>query len=224
MNIAFRRLCPWAVVLTLASLAGVASAQAPLSELDKQLSRIDLGVSGMGYFTRASSGKDDLLGNVVTDTPGNTLGALVSVRYIVKPLVGFEFNYNYARNVQTYTGTTIASGALNPLGVQVNASEYSLGYVVHTPRLFGIGTFVSGGAGSTAFRPSKGGGQGFQPQARATYYYNAGIEDSFLSPHFGLRASFRQAFYLAPDFETNYLRNHQRTFTTEPTVGFFLRF
>ena len=61
-------------------------------------------------------------------------------------------------------------------------------------------------------------------QARATYYYNVGLENEFLSPHFGLRASFRQAFYLAPDFETNYLRNYQHTFTTEPTVGFYLKF
>ncbi len=224
MIIALRRLRTWAAVLSIVGLAAVASAQAPLSGLDKQLDRLDIGVSGMGYFTRNSSGPDDLLGNVVTDSPGNTLGALVQVRYTVKPLLGFEFNYSYARNTQTFTGTTILTGAAYPLGVQVNASEYTLGYVAHTPRVFGIGTFVSGGAGTTAFRPTKGGGQGFQPQARATYYYNVGFEDQVFSPHFGLRASFRQAFYLAPDFETNYLRNHQRTFTSEPSVGFYIHF
>ena len=160
MMIALRRLSTWAAVISFASLCGAASAQEPLTSLDKQLDRIDLSVSGMGVFTRNSTGKDDQLGNIVTDSPGDTLGALISVRYTVKPLVGLEFNYTYARNVQTYTGPTISSGTQNPLGVQANMSEYSLGYVVHPPKLFGIGTFVSGGAGSTAFRPTKGGGQG----------------------------------------------------------------
>jgi hypothetical protein len=45
-----------------------------------------------------------------------------------------------------------------------------------------------------------------------------------INPHFGLRASFRQAFFLAPDFQTNYFRILKHTYTTEPTIGFYLHF
>ena len=39
-------------------------------------------------------------------------------------------------------------------GVQQNASEYTLGYVVHTRKqYFGLTPFASGGAGTTVFRP-----------------------------------------------------------------------
>ena len=44
------------------------------------------------------------------------------------------------------------------------------------------------------------------------------------SSHFGLRAQFRQIFFLAPDFEQNYLTIKHRTTTFEPGVGFFIRF
>jgi hypothetical protein len=35
---------------------------------------------------------------------------------------------------------------------------------------------------------------------------------------------FRQLIYLAPDFQQNYLTITRRTVTSEPTIGFFLRF
>lgn len=231
MNIALRRLSIAGALLSLASFAVHARAQTdssvPLTPLQKQLSRVDFGVSGIGEFTKNTSGPNDLNQLKVTDAPGSTLGALVAVRYTRSPLVGFEFNYTYNRFVQNYSGTNVQpAGVTSPyvLGIQATMSEFSAGYVAHTPKVFGLGTFLAAGAGSTEFRPTRGGGQSFLAQARATYYYNVGVETPVVSPHFGLRLSFRQAFYLAPDFETNYLRDHQRTFTTEPTFGFFVHF
>ncbi len=55
-------------------------------------------------------------------------------------------------------------------------------------------------------------------------YYSFGVEQTFLSKHFGLRAQFRQSFYKAPDFGQNYLTIQQHTSTIEPGVGFFFRF
>jgi hypothetical protein len=39
-----------------------------------------------------------------------------------------------------------------------------------------------------------------------------------------MRVGFRQLIYLAPDFLQNYLTITRRTRTSEPTIGFFVRF
>ncbi len=193
----------------------------PVSTLDKHLARMDFGVSGAGIFNRSVSGTiiPPIAPNpsqTISDSPSNTLGALVTLRYIAKPYFGFEGNYSYARYTENYS---------NIGGVQTRANEYTLGYIatpVHT--LFGFQPFVSVGAGVMAFKPTPRGGQSLLTQARATYYYSAGLQQEYLSSHFGLRASFRQNFFLAPDFGQNYLTIKQRTISSEPTLGFYLRF
>jgi hypothetical protein len=193
--------------------------------LDKQLSRIDLSVVGVGVFNKASNGVatvNSVPNTPVSLSPGNTAGAVVSLRYIARPLVGFEFNYGYAR----YTDTFTPFGAPGTsAGVQQNASEYSFGYVAHTRKqYFGLTPFASAGLGTIVFRPTPGGGEALPEQARAAYYFSVGAETTVLSPHFGIRAQYRQVFFKAPDFLTNYLTIQQRTTTYEPGVGFFLRF
>ena len=210
----FRRSAVLSVLLCLASAA--ACAQNPVTALDRQLDRIDLGVSGMGEFTNSVTGTN-YLGTKLTQQPSNTLGALINIRYIKSPLLGLEFNYTYARYTQNFSSYIVG-------GAQTNANEYSLGYIAHTPKILGVQTFVSAGAGSTQFKGTQGGGQGLPTQARMTYYYSAGVEQSVISPHFGIRAEFRQAFFLAPDFGQNYLTIKQRQISTEPAVGFYLHF
>ena len=124
-----------------------------------------------------------------------------------------------------YTDTFTPFGSQPNGGVQQNASEYTFGYVVHTQKaVLRIDPFASGGAGTTVFRPTPGGGLALPEQARATYYGSVGAETTVLSPHFGVRAQYRQVFFKAPDFETNYLTIQQHTTTYEPGFGFFLRF
>jgi hypothetical protein len=231
MIIALSRRSTWAAILSFASFAAVAAAQAPVTALDKQLDRINLVISGSGILNKNTSGPNALNQMTTSDAPGNTAGALIDIQYIKSPLVGLEFNVDYSRYVQNFTypqatpgqnGTTIYTPT--PLGVQNDAVEYTIGWVFHTPKVFGIGTFASAGAGATDFVPTRGGGDGYKSQARATYYYNVGLEQQVFSPHFGVRASFRQAFFLAPDFEINYFRDLKHTYSTEPTVGFYLHF
>ena len=215
------------IVGALLSLATVvaAAAQAPPTALDRQLAHIDFSVSGVGEFTTNTSGKSTQ-SQPVSLRPSTTLGALVTLRYIKSPLVGFEFNYGYARYTENYNFNNLTPTGPSPavLGIQTNVTEYTVGYVAHTPRLFGVQPFAAVGAGSLAFRPTGGGGQGFTPQARAAYFYGLGAENLVFGEHFGLRAQFRQIFFLAPDYQTNYLANKQRAVTSEPTVGFFIRF
>jgi hypothetical protein len=189
---------------------------APVTGLGRQLSRIDLAVSGVGQFTGGVSGTN-YLNQPLTEDASSTLGALVTLRYIKSPLVGFEGNYGYARYTENFSTYVIG-------GAQTKASEYTLGYVAHVPTFFGVQPFVSAGAGSIAFRPTPNGGQGLPVQARAAYYYSAGVENTVFSSHFGVRAQVRQLFFKAPDFGQNYLTINKRTTTFEPGVGIFLRF
>jgi hypothetical protein len=212
-------------------LAGAASAQTttPLTPLDKQLARVDFGITAIGQFNSSVSGTVPLnsasdAGQTLQLSPGNTLGAMGTVRYTARPYVGLEFNYTYARYTETLnnltTGTAEAPGQL-----QTGVDEESFGYVI-TPRqqLFGLQPIVSIGAGTTRFRPTRGGGQGAPTQYRATYYYNVGLQKEFSDSHFGVRASFREAFFKAPDFLLNYLTINQHTTSIEPTIGFYVRF
>jgi hypothetical protein len=222
-----RLLCVRSVLFSLLLTAAGSTSKAQTSQntaLDRQLSRIDLGVAVSGVFNQSSSGFATVNGHAntpVTLSPGNTGGALVTLRYVVSPLIGFEGNYGYAR----YTDTFTPFGTLPIGGVQQNASEYSFGYVAHTRKqYFGVNPFASAGAGTMVFRPTPGGGLALPEQARAVYYFSVGAETTVLSPHFGIRAQYRQVFFKAPDFLTNYLTIQQRTTTYEPGFGFFLRF
>jgi hypothetical protein len=211
------------LLLTAAGSTAKAQTTQPETPLDRQLARVDLAIIGVGVFNQSSSGTATVNAKPteVNLSPGNTAGAVVTLRYVVSPFVGFEGNYSYAR----YTDTFTPFGAQPTAGVQQNASEYTLGYVAHARKqYFGVTPFASAGLGTIAFRPTPGGGEGLPKQARAAYYFSVGVETTVLSPHFGVRALYRQVFFKAPDFETNYLTIQQHTTTFEPGFGFFLRF
>jgi opacity protein-like surface antigen len=212
------RVSSLALCLFATAAAPVAHAQATSgnTELNKHLARLDFAASGIGSFTKSVSGTN-YLGVPLTQNGSNTFGALVTLRYTKSPYMGLEFNYTYARYTQNF------SAYING-GAQTNASEYSFGYVAHPPHeFFGTKPFIAGGAGSTAFRPTPGGGQGLKAQARMTYYYAAGIEKD-VTEHFGVRAQIRQTFFKAPDFGQNYLTILKYTWTFEPGFGFVVHF
>lgn len=226
-----RGLATGAVLLgaVLLSAAGAHAQATPQTALDRVLEKVDLGVSGVGEFTKSVRGAN-YQGVTFTQKPSTTLGALVTVRYTAKPLLGFEFNYGYARYNERYTdysppaptdtGVYLEGGA-----AQTKATEATFGYVAHGPTVLGYRSFASGGVGSLIFTPTTYGGQGLPQQIRPLYYYDVGLEGNVLgSSHFGLRAQFRQKFSTAPDFGQNYLQLRKTTFTTEPGIGFFLRF
>ena len=226
MSIVSRPLCVWSLVfcLSLAFTASSASAQVTPGNptLDRHLSRLDLAINGIGSFNKSTSGTN-YLGVNVDQVPGNTLGALITVRYTKSPLFGLEFNYSYARYTQKFRDNTGAD-IYFPGGIQNNASEYSFGYVIHPPReFFGAKPFVSLGAGATAFRPTTSGGQGLYSRARMTYFYAVGLEKD-LTPHFGIRGQLRQTFFKAPDFGQNILTLQQQTWTIEPGAGIVIHF
>jgi hypothetical protein len=250
-------------LLSLALPLAFAQSAAPPTGLYKQLGRIDLAVSVNGILSTSVSGDEqrDAAGSTVgvatgattvtTVTsptllvikPSSTVGTLVSLRYIKKPMLGFEFNFDHSRFTQNFTFTdttkttttttsppsTTTTTAANNLGLlaggsQNGVNELTLGYVAHPHKLFGIPTYLGAGGGPMRFKPTPYGGQGLPEQYRAAYYYEAGVEDNFPSSHFGVRLGFRQLIYLAPDFGQNYLTITRRTRTSEPSFGFFVHF
>jgi hypothetical protein len=224
--------CSMLLTLFLGLAASRAQAQAQSQEtaLDRQLAHVTLGVMGSGMITGSSSGTlSD--GTLQTLSTSNTVGLLANLSYVHSPLVGLEFNYSYARYTENFSHFTVpptsncsSISCAGPAGVQTRSNEYTFGYVAHFPTIVGVIPFAAVGLGSTGFTPTAGGGQGLKAQARATYYYTAGVEQSLLSKHFGLRAEFRQVFFKAPDFGQNYLTIQAHTTTYEPSAGFFLRF
>jgi hypothetical protein len=230
MSIASRQsVCRILLIMFVCLAVSKVQAQAPVTELDRQLARVSLGVVGVGMITGDVSGTIINNPTVQSLSTSSTVGALATLRYVKSPLVGFEFNYSYSRYTENFSNFFALPGCgsiscATPGGVQTRANEYTLGYVAHLPTFLGVVPFASVGLGSTGFTPTAGGGQGLKAQARATYYYSIGVEQSLLSKHFGIRAEFRQVFFKAPDFGQNYLTINQHTSTYEPGAGFFLRF
>jgi hypothetical protein len=196
----------------------------PETRLQRQLDRVDLGLQGVGEYTGTVSGTTKLInpstnaGYSLTEDPSTTFGFLGTLRYTYSPFRGAEFNYGYARYTENFSSFIVG-------GAQTTASEYSVGYVAHSPRqFFGVTPYASAGIGTIDFKPTRYGGQGLPEQARMEYYYNVGVETPLFTNWLGLRVGFRQQFFLAPDFQTNYLTILKRTTTSEPMVGFTAHF
>ena len=163
-----RRRCSTAGALVLLSAsAGAAFAQdTPPSQqtaAQRLLSHVDFGLSAAGLLNSSTSGPITTNNTTLHDSPSNTVGGIAQLRYTRSPLVGVELNFVYSRSAQNFTGTSINPGSngapvLTPYveDVQATVMETTFGYVVHTPRIFGFGTFVSGGGGTTDFRPYPG--------------------------------------------------------------------
>jgi hypothetical protein len=224
-------------LLSLTAAQAIGQEATPLTPFQKQMERFDLAVSAAGTIGTNVSGIEQrdahnttLVNGVVTPdpnllaiSPSSTVGELITLRYVARPLAGFEFNFGNSRSTQNFAFTPpLVPNKLQ--SAQTGVREMTLGYVAHTPKLFGVQPYLGVGGGTIRFKPTPNGGEGLPFQYRAAYYYNLGVEYTFPSSHFGARAGFRQLIYLAPDFQQNYLTITRRTVTSEPTFGFFLRF
>lgn len=209
----------------LALLAGTAVGQ---TKLQQQLSKIDLGIHAVGEFSSTASGPVTIpsnnAGQVVSLSPSNTVGALVTIRYVAKPYMGAEFNGGYARYTEDLGGSVLQ---FSPpfTAIQTQVDEFTLGYLINPPyTILGVRPFASAGVGGLRFAPTRGGGEGAPPQGRVALYYNVGVQKDVIKDVFGVRAGFRQLFYTAPDFFQNYLTINKRASTSEPMIGFYVRF
>lgn len=220
------------LLLALCALSGRAQDAPTVTRTSRLLSHFDLGISGTALFTKTVSGTVDqrALGASynLTQSASTSAGALVTLRAQKSAWKGLELNYGYGRTSQSYTccNNSPTTGVLQaPFLPQATMNEYTLGYLARPERtFFGFKPYVSVGAGSIDFKPTRNGGQGLQPQARAAYYYSVGGENYLIGDRLGVRFGIRQLFYRAPDFGQNYLTLKKLTFTVEPQVGLYLHF
>ena len=141
--------------------------------------------------------------------------AITAVGEISTPVSGIEqrdADVPTVINGKTYTSSTF-------LNIKPSSTVGELGTIRYTAH-----PYLGVGGGTIRFKPTPYGGQGLPFQYRAAYYYQLGIEDTLPGSNFGMRLGFRQLIYLAPDFLQNYLTITRRTRTSEPTIGFFVRF
>src|ERR1700730_13063313 len=90
------------------SVSGVAAhAQAiPETPLQRQLDRIDLGVTAVGQITKNVSGTNTA--NVpINQGASTTVGVLVTLRYTKSPFMGFEGNFSQARYTEHFSSIII---------------------------------------------------------------------------------------------------------------------
>jgi hypothetical protein len=226
--------------------SALAQVDTPPTAFEKQLHKIDLSIAGVGVYNSTVTGPvipntasnycvyspppanpalTNCGANNITQFGSNTAGALVSLQYIAKPYFGIELNYGYARYTENYEGPAIVTAfGITDFQVQTKVNEYTFGYVATPPHpIFGFQPFLGAGFGTMGFKPTAGGGQELPEKARAVYYYDLGLQKDF-NPHFGLKAGFRELFFLDPDFGQSYLTILKHSNTYEPMAGFYFRY
>src|SRR6185437_10454739 len=96
--------CVRSVMFCLLATLAAPTAKAQSPALAKQLSRIDFGINGVGLLNGTGSGVVDINAKPTTVNlrTSNTVGVLLTLRYIKSPLIGFEGNYSYARYTENF--------------------------------------------------------------------------------------------------------------------------
>lgn len=162
------------------------------TKLQQQLSYIDFGVQGVGEFSKAVSGVPTIpsplpaANTVVTLSPSNTVGALITIRYAPHPYMGAEFNGGYSRYTEDFN--------VQPFAIQTQVDEFTFGYLVMPPyTILGVKPYASAGIGGMRFGPTRGGGEGAPSIGRFAQYYSVGIQKDIVPGTFGVRAGFRQS-------------------------------
>ena len=187
----------------------------------------------------------------VAQSASDSAGALLELRHIVSPWIGFEASYSYNRANQAYVTTNVhllypacpTFGNCAPIKEQpiaaVSANAHAItGDWVFSRKVRNFRPFALAGGGLLLFIPS-GGQSTTQNAAEFTLIFGAGL-DWQLSKHLGLRLQDREAIYKTPilatagqypnladsAFPASALWNQPQvyTHTQEPALGIYYRF
>ncbi len=203
-----RRLIPSAFLF--AALAGLVCVAAR--------AQTDVALSLYGAFSGSTTG-----GNTV-QSPSNSAGGLLELRHISNPLVGYDVNYSYNRDNQTYkspSGLPCPTGGCTVAAVSANAHELSGDWVVSVHGA-NLRPFAQAGVGVLLNEPTSG-QSGTSSATKPVFIYGAGL-DWGLVPHLGLRFQYRGNLYHAPDLTTAFSSTGKFTQTAEPMIGAYFKF
>ena len=161
-------------------------------------------------------------GNGTVETPTDSYGGMVGVRYIPGPWKGAEITYSYSPLNQTYSVDKASCGfqCKNPTVTIPNAqSQVTLNYVV-SRRMGKVTPFAEAGF-AFVINYSSGNAYAINTVVRPGYVGDAGAD--FGGPRFGLRVQFRDTLYRAPNLEFPYAATGKFMQTAEPLIGIYFR-
>lgn len=180
----------------------------------------DVALSLYGTFSGKTTGND------VVQSPSNSAGALIEVRHISNPLLGFEGTYAYNRANQTY----ILSPYACPVGdspcpptaaaISANAHEVTGDYLVSV-KIANLRPFALAGAGLLFNQPASGQTETMSSN-KPVVVYGGGLDWGLL-PHLGVRLQYRGNLYKAPDLTKVFTSSGAFVHTAEPVIGVYLR-
>lgn len=210
------RLIPFALFLAFTSSSLHAQALAP-----SVLSQTDVALSVYGSFPGATNG------NGVSESPANAAGAIVELRHIRNPIVGYEATYSWNRANQTYNSTSYACPVITPqcnppqtASVSANAHEITADWIASV-KLANLRPFALAGVGLLLNQPS-GDQSNTTSDTKGVFVYGAGLDWGLL-PHLGLRLQYRGNLYKAPDLTTLYTSTNAFTHNSQPMIGVYFR-
>ncbi len=163
-------------------------------------------------------------GNGVQQSPSNSAGALLEVRHISNPIVGYEGTYSFNHATQTYSATVscgLPCNTPNPTPVLANAHEVTADWIASL-KIANLRPFALAGVGLLFDVPS-GGQADTSTATKPVFVYGAGLDWGLL-PHIGLRFQYRGNLYKAPNLTTLFTSTGAFTQTSEPMIGAYLRF
>lgn len=178
----------------------------------------DVALSGLRTITSSSSGFG------TQQTPHDSEGALIELRHLVNPLVGFEAALSFNLANQSYAPKTGDCGFVcgqPPLEVSGKATEFTGDWVV-SAKAGRLRPFLVGGAGFIFNVPGNS-PYSTNTVVRPVFVYGGGVDWSFAA-HFGLRLQVRGNMTKAPNLTDVYTSTTRYTQIYEPMGGVYYRF
>jgi opacity protein-like surface antigen len=197
----------------------------------------DVALSVYGAFNGTTTN-----GNFTVQSPANAAGALLEVRHISKPWLGYEGTYAFNRANQSYSDIFKCPGTECSYtyagSVSANAHEVTVDYVASMKiKLTSFRPFALAGGGllldvpkgsqvttcgifSTTCQTFSGGIK--NTTIKPVFVYGAGVDWGLL-PHIGLRLQYRGNLYKAPDLTNLFTSSSAFTHTAEPMIGVYFR-
>lgn len=161
-------------------------------------------------------------GNGTVQTPVDSYGGMIGMRYTRSPFIGFELTYslnNLDQMYRTDASTCIYTCGNQPVTIPSRKSEVGLDWIV-SKTSGNVRPFGLGGMG-IVISTASGDYNALNTVVRLEYVYGGGVD--WGSPRFGLRLQYRGTFFKAPNLTATYFPTGQFTQTAEPMVGIYYR-
>jgi len=180
-------------------------------------SSLDYSASFFKTFSNATTG------NGTMQTPVDSYGGMIGVRYTQTPFIGFELTYslsNLDQKFATASATCTYTCGNQPVTIPSKLSEVATDWVVSKTS----GNVRPFGVGGIAFMIASASGDYYALNTivRVGYVYGGGVD--WGSPKFGLRVQYRGTYYKAPNLTAAFYPTGKFTQTAEPMVGVYYRY